>query len=237
MSGGGTDMDQKPDHTYSQFDTDLYRLRSISTAMAGLVERQFRRAVDAVLNEDLGLVAQVLVDEAEVNRMHMQTDLMCNQMIARLQPIAVDLREILAALHMNNDLERIGDEAKKIALKARALQARPRPIPTERIARMADIARDMLRLAVDAYVRQDPQVAVALAERDDEVDQLRNELTEELTAVMGSTPEAVSPALALIFVVQSIERVGDHATNISEYVVTVVEGTDTRHSRTSAAIG
>ena len=230
-------MDHKPEHTYSQFDTDLYRLRSTSTTMAGLVERQFRRAVDAVLNEDLGLVAQVLVDEAEVNRMHMQTDLMCNQMIARLQPIAVDLREILAALHMNNDLERIGDEAKKIALKARALQARPRPIPTERIARMADIARDMLRLAVDAYVRQDPQVAVALAERDDEVDQLRNELTEELTAVMGSTPEAVSPALALIFVVQSIERVGDHATNISEYVVTVVEGTDTRHSRTSPAIG
>jgi len=230
-------MDHKPEHTYSQFDTDLYRLRSTSTTMAGLVERQFRRAVDAVLNEDLGLVAQVLVDEAEVNRMHMQTDLMCNQMIARLQPIAVDLREILAALHMNNDLERIGDEAKKIALKARALQGRPRPIPTERIARMADIARDKLRLAVDAYVRQDPQVAVALAERDDEVDQLRNDLTEELTAVMGSTPGAVSPALALIFVVQSIERVGDHATNISEYVVTVVEGTDTRHSRTSPAIG
>jgi phosphate transport system protein len=221
------------DHTYSQFDTDLQRLRSASTTMAGLVERQLIRAVDAVLNEDLGRVAQVLVDETEVNRMHVQTDLLCNQMIAKLQPIAVDLREILAALHMNNDLERIGDEAKKIALKARMLGPRPLPIPGDRIGKMADIACDMLRLAVDAYIRQDAEVAVALIRRDREVDALRNELTEELTAVMTANPAAVSPALALIFVVQSIERVGDHATNISEYVVTVVDGTDTRHAKTS----
>jgi phosphate transport system protein len=225
------------DHTYSQFDTDLERLRSAATTMAGLVERQFLRAVDAVLTEDLGRVAQVLVDEAEVNRMHMQTDLLCNRMIAKLQPIAVDLREILAALHMNNDLERIGDEAKKIALKARQLGARPLPIATDRIGKMAQIACEMLRLAVDAYIRQDPQVAQALVERDREVDALRNELTGELTAVMGANPAVVSPALALIFVVQSIERVGDHATNISEYVVTVVEGTDTRHSKASAVPG
>jgi phosphate transport system protein len=221
------------DHTYSQFDTDLHRLRSASTTMAGLVERQFIRAVDAVLTEDLGRVAQVLADETEVNRMHMQTDLLCNQMIARLQPIAVDLREILAALHMNNDLERIGDEAKKIALKAPLLGARPLPIAGDRIGKMAETACEMLRLAVDAYVRQDPAVAEALVRRDRDVDALRNELTEELTAVMAANPAAVSPALALIFVVQSIERVGDHATNISEYVVTVVDGTDPRHSKTS----
>ena len=223
------------DHTYTQFDTDLQRLRSASTTMAGLVERQVLRAVDAVLTEDLGRVAQVLADETEVNRMHIQTDLLCNQMIAKLQPIAVDLREILAALHMNNDLERIGDEAKKIALKARQLGIRPLPIATERIALMADIACEMLRLAVDAYIRQDPRVAVALNERDQEVDALRNELTAELTEVMGSTPASVSPALALIFVVQSLERIGDHATNISEYVVTVVDGTDTRHSKAATA--
>jgi phosphate transport system protein len=222
------------DHTYSQFDTDLHRLRSASSSMAALVEQQFRRAVDAVLYEDLARVAQVLADEVEVNRMHMQTDLLCNQMIAKLQPIAVDLREILAALHMNNDLERIGDEAKKIVLKARLLGKRPLPIATDRIAQMADIACEMLRVAVDAFLRQDPQVAATLAERDREVDELRNALTEELSAVMSDVPGVVSPALALIFVVQSIERVGDHATNISEYVVTVVDGTDARHSRTTA---
>ena len=224
-------------HIYSQFDIDLYRLRSACTAMAGLVQRQFMRAVDAVLTEDPGRIAQVLADEVEVNRMHLQTDLMCNQVIAKLQPLAVDLREILAALHMNNDLERIGDEAKKIALKARQLGARPLPIATEGIVRMAQAACEMLRLAADAYVRQDSQAAVGLVERDREVDALRNELTAELTAVMGAAPASVSPALALIFVVQSIERVGDHATNIAWYVVTAVEGTDTRHSKDSAAVG
>jgi phosphate transport system protein len=230
-------MDQiRMDHTYSQFDTDLHRLRSASTTMAGLVERQVMRAVDAVLAEDLGRVAQVLADETEVNRMHIQTDLLCNQMIAKLQPIAVDLREILASLHMNNDLERIGDEAKKIALKARMLGTRPLPIDGQRIAKMADIACEMLRLAVDAYIRQDPVVATALVERDREVDTLRNDLIEELTTVMAANPVTVSQALALIFVVQSIERIGDHATNISEYVVTVVEGTDTRHSKASAVV-
>src|SRR4051812_41202858 len=133
-----SDRSKRMDHTYSQFDTDLHRLRSASATMAGLVERQIIRAVDAVLTEDLGRVAQVLTDETDVNRMHMQTDLLCNQMIAKLQPIAVDLREILAALHMNNDLERIGDEAKKIALKAQTLGARSLPIPGERIAHMAE---------------------------------------------------------------------------------------------------
>ena len=185
------------DHTYTLFDTDLQRLRSACTSMAGLVERQLLRAVDAVLTEDLGRVAQVLADETEVNRMHIHTDLLCNQMIAKLQPIAVDLRKILAALHMNNDLERIGDEAKKIALKARELGPRPLPIATDRISKMADIACEMLRLAADAYIRQDARVAVALIERDREVDKLRNELTAELVAVMGASPASVSPALAL----------------------------------------
>ncbi|MEO6269639.1 MAG: phosphate signaling complex protein PhoU [Lautropia sp.] len=224
------------DHTYTQFDTDLQRLRSTCTAMAALVQRQILRAVDAVMTEDPGRIAQVLADEVEVNRMHLQTDLLCNQMIAKLQPIAVDLREILAALHMNNDLERIGDEAKKIALKARLLGPRPLPIATDRIARMVDIACEMLRLAVDAYLRQDPLVAGALVTRDWEVDGLRNNLTNELAAVMSATPASVSTALALIFVVQSIERVGDHATNISEYVVTVVDGTDPRHSKSAASV-
>ena len=224
------------DHTHRQFDTDIERLRSAVTVMGGLVERQVTRAVDAVRLRDMGVAAQVLADEQRVNQLHLECDLRCNQTIARRQPIAIDLREIIAVLHINNDLERIGDESKKIARKARALQGRPRPIPTDRIARMADIAREMLRLAVDAFIRQDPRAAAALANRDDEVDRLRNELIEELTTVMGTTPQSVSAALELVFVVQSIERVGDHATNISEYVVSVVDGTDTRHSRT-AAIG
>ncbi len=223
-------------HTYRQFDTDFARLRSASTKMAGLVERQVRRAVDSVMTGDLGLVAQVLADETEVNRMHMQTDLMCNRMIAKMQPIAVDLRELLATLHMNNDLERVGDEAKKIARKARKLEGLAMPIDPLRIARMADLACEMLRQAVDAYVRLDAEAATALGKRDDEGDDLRDQLTADLTATMIASPQSISAALALIFVVLSLERVGDHATNISEYVVTVVQGSGARHDRVAAAV-
>ncbi|HRO61048.1 MAG TPA: phosphate signaling complex protein PhoU [Burkholderiaceae bacterium] len=219
------------DHTIRQFDTDIDRLRSVVTMMGGLVERQFVRAIDAVRLRDLGLVAQVLADEQRVNQLHLESDLRCNQTIARRQPIAIDLREIIAIIHTNNDLERIGDEAKKIALKSRELQnANPAPITLERIERMAQTVGDMLRTAIDAFVRHDTAAATALNERDDEVDALRDNLIAEMMDVMTKRPEVVSPAMALIFIVQSIERVGDHAKNIAEYVVNVVEGVDMRHA-------
>jgi len=132
-------------------------------------------------------------------------------------------------IHSINDLERIGDEAKKIALKARVLHLAEPPIPMERIERMAQLACSMIDAAIDAFVRHDTSVAGELGDRDDEVDALRDGLIEELVATMSARPETVSACLALIFVVQSIERVGDHAKNIAEYVVNVVEGIDLRH--------
>jgi phosphate transport system protein len=223
------------DHTLRQFDTDIERLRSAVTVMGGLVERQFIRAVDAVRLRDPGIAAQVLADEERVNQLHIQADLRCNQTIARRQPIAVDLREIIAVLHTNNDLERIGDEAKKIALKSRAFLNGEAPIDLDRIERMATLVGDMLRAAIeDAFVRHDTGVAAALNARDDEVDALRDELIADLMTVMSRSPDTVASALAMIFVVQSIERVGDHAKNIAEYVVNVVEGVDTRHSPPAA---
>lgn len=224
------------DHTHRQFDTDIERLRSAVTVMGGLVERQFIRAIDAVRLRDPGIAAQVLADEERVNQLHIECDLRCNQTIARRQPIAIDLREIIAVIHTNNDLERIGDEAKKIALKSRALQQVGPPIDMERIERMATLVGDMLRAAIeDAFVRHDTEVAAALADRDDEVDALRDELTADLMMVMSRSPEAVASALAMVFVVQSMERVGDHAKNIAEYVVHVVEGVDLRHAPPTAA--
>lgn len=218
------------DHTLKKFDADIDSLRSLVTMMGGLVERQFVRAVDAVRLRDLGIVAQVLADEQRVNQLHVESDLRCHQTIARQQPIAIDLREIIAIIHTNNDLERIGDEAKKIALKSREFQSAEPPIAIDRIERMASLVGDMLRAAIDAFVRHDIGVAAVLAERDAEVDALRDALIAELIAEMVRKPAAVSPALALIFVVQSIERVGDHAKNIAEYVVNVVEGVDLRHA-------
>ena len=202
------------DHTLKKFDTDIEALRSVVTTMGGLVERQFIRAVDAIRLGDLGIVAQVLADENRVNQLHMESD----------------LREIIAIIHTNNDLERIGDEAKKIAMKTRDLQNAQAPIAMDRIERMATVVADMVRASIDAFVRHDIRAAAALGERDVEVDGLRDTLTADLIAVMKERPATISSALALIFVVQSIERVGDHARNIAEYVVNVVEGVDLRHA-------
>jgi phosphate transport system protein len=223
------------DHTIRQFDTDIERMRSTVSMMGGLVERQFLRAIDAVRDGDLQRVTQVLEDERAVNQLQLESDLRCNQLIARRQPIAVDLREIVAVIHSMNDLERVGDEAKKIALKARQFVGMPPPISVEPILRMSEIAVEMLRAAIDAFVRQDEGAAARLAVRDDEVDALRDELVGQLIARMGEDPKVVSGALALVFVVQSIERIGDHAKNIAEYVVHVVSGVDPRHARQEAA--
>jgi phosphate transport system protein len=219
------------DHTFRQFDTDIDAMRSAVSMMGGLVERQFIRAVDAVRYADLRLVTQVLEDERVVNQLHLESDLRCNQMIARRQPIAVDLREIIAVIHTINDLERVGDEAKKIALKAKSFVESKLPVPFEPIARMADIVVEMLRGAIDAFVRQDAGAAARLTSRDHEVDALRDRMVSELIGRMTDDPATVSDALALVFVVQSIERVGDHAKNVAEYVVHVVSGVDPRHSK------
>lgn len=217
-------------HTLKAFDADIDGMRSAIMTMGGLVEEQFSRAIDAIERSDLRLIAQVLTDEEVVNQQHLQADLLCNQILAKRQPFAVDLREVIGAIHTVNDLERIGDEAKKIALKARVLHLAESPIAMDRIDRMSVLVREMLDLALDAFVRHDARIAGVLGERDDEVDALRDELIEDLMATMSSRPDTVSPCLALIFVVQSIERVGDHAENIAQYVVNVVEGIDLRHA-------
>ena len=217
------------EHTYKAFDIDIDTLRSSVTTMGGLVERQFVRAVDAVRYGDLQRVMDVLTDEEDVNRMHIETDLRCNQVIAKRQPIAVDLRETIAVIHTINDLERIGDEAKKIALKARSFDGRELPINLDKIQRMADQVAAMLGAAIDSFVRHDTTVSEQLAQRDRDVDQLRDELVAELIGRMSADPSRVADSLSLVFIVQSIERVGDHAKNIAEYVVQIVEGVDTRH--------
>jgi phosphate transport system protein len=228
------------EHTARAFDNDIDLLRSNVLKMGGLVERQVARAVDGIRMMDLGLVAEVLLDEEIVNRLHVRIDLMCNQVIARRQPIAVDLREIIAILHMINDLERIGDEAKKIALKVSRFQGKALPISLAPVSAMADEACDMLRLALDAFVRHDTQISGALNERDRSLDGQRDSLIAELLSGMATSPDLIGSAMDMVMVVQSIERVGDHAKNIAEYVVNVVEGVDRRHEpspRSAATTG
>jgi len=225
------------EHTYKPFDTDIARLRSAVTVMGGLVERQIERAIDAALHRDLEKVTQVLTDEATVNQLHLETDLRCNQIIAKRQPIAIDLREVIAVIHMINDLERIGDEAKKIAKKVRGIMDTEPQVPHDRVRLMSEMVIDMLRRAIDAFVRQDSETAKAVVASDEAVDALRDELTAGLMDRLTERQVPVAPALTMIFMVQSIERIGDHAKNIAEFVVHVVEGVDLRYkaSRAKAA--
>lgn len=225
------------EHTYKAFDADIDGMRSTVLAMGGLVEKQFTRAIDAVEYSDLRLISLVLTDEVTVNQYHLQSDLLCNQILARRQPFAIDLREVIGAIHTINDLERVGDEAKKIALKARDLDQHVGrgTLPFARVRLMAELVGKMLEAALDAFVRHDTSAADKLLADDTKVDALRDSLNEELMGKMASDPATVSAAMDMVFVVQSIERVGDHAKNIAEYVVNVVEGIDMRHSSSESA--
>lgn len=219
------------EHTMRAFDTDLSGMRSAVMTMGGLVEQQVYRAVEVLRGANEALVAQVITEERAVNRMHVQTDLLCNQIIARRQPIAIDLREVVAAIHTINDLERVGDEAKKIAYNGRDLQRYPgyAAFPLDRVVAMGGMVREMLQQALDAFLRHDAGALTVLRARDREVDGIRTSLIRELLEAMATEPGSIHAAQELIFVVQSLERIGDHAENIAEYVVNVVEGIDRRH--------
>ncbi len=218
-------------HTLKAFDADIDGIRSTVMTMGGLVEKQVGRAVEAVEYSQLRLISLVLVDEEVVNQYHLQADLLCNQILAKRQPFAGDLREVIGSIHTVNDLERIGDEAKKIALRARDLDQHSGrgALPFDRIRRMSDVVRSMLSQALDSVVRHDTSMAERLRIQDAEVDRLRDELNGDLLEKMTNEPGTVSAAMDLVFVVQSLERIGDHAKNIAEHVVNIVEGVDMRH--------
>ena len=217
------------EHTLKAFDTDIAGMRQAVVEMGSLARRQFERALQAVQGADPGLAAQVLADERVLNALHVRLDELCNRIIALRQPIAVDLREVIGTIHTVNDLERIGDEAKKIALKSTAIDPANFADLLPRIVDMAAQAGTMLDRAIDAFARHDTTVAVALGACDDSVDDLRDRLVEALVARMSSDRGCVAQALDLVLIVQSIERVADHAENVAEYIVNVVEGVDMRH--------
>jgi phosphate transport system protein len=226
--------DDMGEHTFRAFDTDIEGLRRSVTEMGALAERQFRRAVSAIGTADPGVVAQVLADERVINALQVRIDLSCNTFIALRQPAAIDLREVIGVIHTINDLERIGDEAKKIALRARNVDASTCAEQIERVRDMATRAADMVGRAIDAFVRHDTRVAIELGACDDAVDDLRDELVAELSARMSRPSASVAQMLDLVMIVQSIERIADHAENVAEYIVNVVEGVDMRHGNIPA---
>jgi phosphate transport system protein len=220
------------DHTSKDFDQALERARQLVEQMGARVERQLTDALEALHSGSPALIAQILRHEAEVNGLERAIDEYGGQIIARRHPAARDLRLVMALLGATTDLERVGDEAKKIALYARSLHASgwtllPR---VHELRPMMALVREMLRQAVQALERLDPQAAAPLVRRDLEVNQSFCDVLAQLARFMVEDPRAISACLDVLFVAKSLERIGDHAKNIGEHAVYAAMGADVRHA-------
>ena len=210
------------------FEVELQALRDRLLAMGSLAETMIHQAIKALVDRDQGLVQAVLVDEEEIDLLCIEIDDRCFTQIALHQPMASDLRFLVAGIKINSDLERIGDQAVSIALRARSLISQPQLKPLIDIPRMAELVQWMVRKSLDAFVRQDPELARSVIDGDDEVDALRDQVFRELLTYMMGDPTTVPRALDLILVSRNLERIADHATNIAEDVIYIVRGEDVR---------
>ncbi|MGC2457368.1 MAG: phosphate signaling complex protein PhoU [Gallionellaceae bacterium] len=219
------------EHTSRQFDAELEAVRARVLQMGGLVESQIRLAVEALLSGDVGLMNRVIADDHRVNAMEVEIDESCNQIIARRQPAAGDLRMVMTVIKTITDLERIGDEAEKIARMAKLLSQKERlNLPRyNEIKHAAELALDMLRKSLDAFARLDLTTAAQVVRQDEQVDEEFRTIMRYLITFMMEDPRTISTALEILFVAKAIERIGDHAKNMSEYVVYMVKGRDVRH--------
>lgn len=219
------------EHIYRQFDTELETVRARVLQMGGLVEKQIADAIEAMSNGDLELMNKVEEEDRRVNAFDVSIDEMCQHIIARRQPAATDLRMVMTVIKTTTDLERIGDEAKKIARMSKMIYEGERiNMPRFReIRHMATLVLDMLHKALDAFARLDLAEAAQVVRADLHVDEEYRLIIRHLITFMMEDPRTISSSLDLLFIARSIERVGDHAKNISEYVVYLVKGRDVRH--------
>ena len=216
------------------FQEELEHLKARLLEMGGLAEEQVRLAVKGLVERDRALIDRVIVGDEPLNGLHIEIDNRCFTLLALYQPMAVDLRAIVAAVKINTDLERVGDLAINIAEAARQYADH---LPVKKlidIPRMATVAQGMLRDALDAYVRRDTDLARRVLNEDDALDDLKNQIFRELLTYMLSDPTTIEPALDLILISRHLERIGDHATNIAEDVIFMVSAQDVRHHSTEA---
>lgn len=213
------------------FDGELKSLKEQLLKMGGLVEAMVRQAVEALVVRDTTIIEEVIKNEEEVNSLHLEVDKHCLQLIALRQPLAIDLRFILASSRMSSDLERMGDLAINITDNDLELLKVPPLKPLIDLPRMAEIVQNMVKDSLDAFVRKDTDLAQAVIKKDDAVDGLKDQIFRELLTYMMSDAGAIKRALELILISRHLERIADHATNVAEDVIFLVKGEDIRHPR------
>ena len=221
-------------HLSSQFDHELAGISTRVLEMGGLVEVQVAQAVLALSTFDAEIATQVLKDEERVNMMEIEIDRDLSFIIARRQPTARDLRLLIAVSKTIANLERVGDEAARIARTAQRLlnagmSSRLR-LPVADLSYESELATKQLRKALDAFARLDVEAAVEVLRHDDQIDQEFDGLMRKLITYMMEDPRTISSSIDLVFVAKAIERVGDHAKNLAEQIIYIVKGTDVRHN-------
>lgn len=217
-----------------KFQQSLDELKERLLVMAGLAEQAIQRSIDGYALRDPAVCERVLCDEVTINSLEREIDQKAVDLLAMEQPMAVDLRFILAVLRINVDLERVGDQAVNIALRAQEmLQLPPVELPVD-IPRQAELAAAMVRQALQAFIEGDVELAQSVLRLDDQVDQMNSAAFRSLSALIQQKPEATPQALSALIIAKNLERIGDHATNIAEDVIFWVSGADVRHGVVAA---
>ncbi|MDX1655847.1 MAG: phosphate signaling complex protein PhoU [Candidatus Competibacteraceae bacterium] len=222
-------------HTLKRFDEDLAQLRSMVLEMGGVVEEQIARAVQALDEEDVASAREVIARDHVVNGLDVKTNEECARLLALRAPVASDLRLLITMSKTTTDLERIGDEAEKIArmvvhIYDGEMASPPNHALLRDIGNMARLAMQMLRGALDSLARVDEQTAVEVARSDAELDDEFRGAMRRLITYMMEDPRTIGQAIDVLFIIKALERIGDHSKNITEYVVYLVKGKDVRHT-------
>jgi len=220
------------EHTLKQYDTELESVRAKVLQMGGLVEQQIVDALQALIHADFNLAEQVIENDHRVNALEVSVDEDCSHIIARRQPAAGDLRMIMMVVKTVTDLERIGDEAAKIARIAQKTCQSDRMYSPRfnEIKTMVSLVCEMLRTSLDAFARLDVSRTIEVARQDELVDEHFRAAMRQLITFMLEDPRTISMSLDVLWVAKAIERIGDHSKNIAEYVVYMVKGKDVRHT-------
>ena len=213
------------EHTIKAFDTDLDILSRMIADMGGLAEKQTADAVNALVRRDAALAQRIILSDVKIDALQHEIEERAILTIAKRQPMAIDLREVVGALRISNDLERIGDLAKNIAKRVHALEDDLQPQQVMRgIEHMNNLVLAQLKHVLDAYARRDLSKAMAVWQSDERIDAVNNSLFRELLTYMMEDPHNISFCIHLVFCAKNIERMGDHATNIAETVYFIIEG-------------
>lgn len=219
-------------HLSTQFDSELGDVSTRVMQMGGLVESQIHKAIYALSEFSVETANEVTDSEARVNAMEVEIDRELSSIIARRQPTARDLRLLIAISKATANLERVGDEAEKIARMVRSIiqSGTPRSLPSIELRVASDMASSQLRKALDAFARLDTATALAILKEDDLIDREFDGFVRKLITYMMEDPRTISPSLDLLFLAKAIERIGDHAKNIAELIIYIVKGADVRHA-------